>query len=193
MAEVRPWVDRAMPQERRRHVSSRRGRRTGSVTGSSTDEAIHALPTGPFEAPARSPRFVKDGYLKSLEYVSHTTGQPLDWPDVGALQPAYSSAHAPVGPTRGSQALVARKPCWLCWVAVRTACPARHLRQAGSSVLLTTHSMEEAQAVCDRVAILDRARTVVLNFAIPLLILFIGGGGRPRSCLFSLIRQVGTV
>ena len=32
--------------------------------------------------------FVKDGYLQSLEYVSYTTGQPLDWPDVGALQPA---------------------------------------------------------------------------------------------------------
>ncbi|MFE4950854.1 ABC transporter ATP-binding protein [Leifsonia sp. NPDC056665] len=29
------------------------------------------------------------------------------------------------------------------------------LRAAGSSILLTTHSMEEAQAVCDRVAIID--------------------------------------
>jgi ABC-2 type transport system ATP-binding protein len=33
-----------------------------------------------------------------------------------------------------------------------------NLRQAGSSVLLTTHSMEEAQAVCDRVAIIDRGK-----------------------------------
>jgi ABC-2 type transport system ATP-binding protein len=31
-----------------------------------------------------------------------------------------------------------------------------HLRQEGGSILLTTHSMEEAQAVCDRVAIIDR-------------------------------------
>jgi ABC-2 type transport system ATP-binding protein len=30
-----------------------------------------------------------------------------------------------------------------------------HLRNAGGSILLTTHSMEEAQAVCDRVAIID--------------------------------------
>jgi ABC-2 type transport system ATP-binding protein len=30
-----------------------------------------------------------------------------------------------------------------------------HLRDQGSSILLTTHSMEEAQAVCDRVAIID--------------------------------------
>ncbi len=30
-----------------------------------------------------------------------------------------------------------------------------HLRREGGSILLTTHSMEEAQAVCDRVAIID--------------------------------------
>ena len=30
-----------------------------------------------------------------------------------------------------------------------------HLRQGGGSIVLTTHSMEEAQAVCDRVAIID--------------------------------------
>jgi ABC-2 type transport system ATP-binding protein len=30
-----------------------------------------------------------------------------------------------------------------------------HLSDQGSSILLTTHSMEEAQAVCDRVAIID--------------------------------------
>ena len=30
-----------------------------------------------------------------------------------------------------------------------------HLRQDGGSIVLTTHSMEEAQAVCDRVAIID--------------------------------------
>ncbi len=32
------------------------------------------------------------------------------------------------------------------------------LRQRGGSILLTTHSMEEAQAVCDRVAIIDQGR-----------------------------------
>ena len=35
-----------------------------------------------------------------------------------------------------------------------------NLRKAGSSILLTTHSMEEAQAVCDRVAIIDRGKIV---------------------------------
>jgi ABC-2 type transport system ATP-binding protein len=33
-----------------------------------------------------------------------------------------------------------------------------HLRQEGGSILLTTHSMEEAQAVCDRVAIIDHGK-----------------------------------
>lgn len=32
------------------------------------------------------------------------------------------------------------------------------LREHGGSILLTTHSMEEAQAVCDRVAIIDHGR-----------------------------------
>lgn len=32
------------------------------------------------------------------------------------------------------------------------------MRSSGRSILLTTHSMEEAQAVCDRVAIMDRGR-----------------------------------
>ena len=32
------------------------------------------------------------------------------------------------------------------------------MKKAGRSVLLTTHSMEEAQAICDRVAIMDHGR-----------------------------------
>jgi ABC-2 type transport system ATP-binding protein len=35
-----------------------------------------------------------------------------------------------------------------------------HNRQDGGSILLTTHSMEEAQAVCDRVAIIDRGKII---------------------------------
>ena len=37
------------------------------------------------------------------------------------------------------------------------------MRQSGRSILLTTHSMEEAQAVCDRVAIMDRGRILTLD------------------------------
>lgn len=37
------------------------------------------------------------------------------------------------------------------------------LRKTGRSVLLTTHSMEEAQAVCDRVAIMDHGQILTLD------------------------------
>jgi ABC-2 type transport system ATP-binding protein len=37
------------------------------------------------------------------------------------------------------------------------------LRTAGGSILLTTHSMEEAQAVCDRVAIIDRGKVLTID------------------------------
>jgi ABC-2 type transport system ATP-binding protein len=36
-------------------------------------------------------------------------------------------------------------------------------RRNGGSILLTTHSMEEAQAVCDRVAIIDHGRVISLD------------------------------
>jgi ABC-2 type transport system ATP-binding protein len=38
-----------------------------------------------------------------------------------------------------------------------------HIRQEGGSILLTTHSMEEAQAVCDRVAIIDDGRLLTVE------------------------------
>ena len=38
-----------------------------------------------------------------------------------------------------------------------------HVRQAGGSILLTTHSMEEAQTVCDRVAIIDHGKLVTCD------------------------------
>jgi ABC-2 type transport system ATP-binding protein len=37
------------------------------------------------------------------------------------------------------------------------------LRDAGRSILLTTHSMEEAQAVCDRVAIIDHGAVLTIG------------------------------
>jgi ABC-2 type transport system ATP-binding protein len=38
-----------------------------------------------------------------------------------------------------------------------------HIRQGGGSILLTTHSMEEAQAVCDRVAIIDNGKLLTVE------------------------------
>ncbi|HEX4059019.1 MAG TPA: ABC transporter ATP-binding protein [Galbitalea sp.] len=37
------------------------------------------------------------------------------------------------------------------------------LRKDGGSILLTTHSMEEAQAVCDRVAIMDHGKLLAID------------------------------
>jgi ABC-2 type transport system ATP-binding protein len=38
-----------------------------------------------------------------------------------------------------------------------------HIRREGGSILLTTHSMEEAQAMCDRVAIIDHGKVLTLD------------------------------
>lgn len=38
-----------------------------------------------------------------------------------------------------------------------------HIRREGGSILLTTHSMEEAQAVCDRVAIIDHGKILTVD------------------------------
>lgn len=37
------------------------------------------------------------------------------------------------------------------------------LREQGHAILLTTHSMEEAEAVCDRVAIIDHGRVIAID------------------------------
>ena len=37
------------------------------------------------------------------------------------------------------------------------------LRTKGHAILLTTHSMEEAEAVCDRIAIVDHGRIVATD------------------------------
>ncbi|HUB92963.1 MAG TPA: ABC transporter ATP-binding protein [Verrucomicrobiae bacterium] len=38
-----------------------------------------------------------------------------------------------------------------------------HLQKEGGSILLTTHSMEEAQAICDRIAIIDHGKLLTLD------------------------------
>jgi ABC-2 type transport system ATP-binding protein len=37
------------------------------------------------------------------------------------------------------------------------------IREKGHAVMLTTHSMEEAEAVCDRIAIIDHGRVIAIN------------------------------
>jgi ABC-2 type transport system ATP-binding protein len=43
------------------------------------------------------------------------------------------------------------------------------LRKDGGSILLTTHSMEEAQAVCDRVAIIDHGKLLAIDTPLNLI------------------------
>jgi ABC-2 type transport system ATP-binding protein len=38
-----------------------------------------------------------------------------------------------------------------------------HIRREGGSILLTTHSMEEAEAMCDRVAIIDHGKVLTVD------------------------------
>jgi ABC-2 type transport system ATP-binding protein len=37
------------------------------------------------------------------------------------------------------------------------------MRDKGHAILLTTHSMEEAEAVCDRIAIMDHSRVIAID------------------------------
>jgi len=43
------------------------------------------------------------------------------------------------------------------WAAIRD------INAAGTTVVLTTHSMEEAETLCDRIAIMDRGRVIALD------------------------------
>jgi ABC-2 type transport system ATP-binding protein len=74
----------------------------------------------------------------------------------------------------------------------------RSVRDAGATVVLVTHLMEEAERLCDRVAVIDRGRLVALDTpralvaragtanlddAFPLLLLWLNGGdgNQPRA------------
>ena len=50
----------------------------------------------------------------------------------------------------------------------------RSIRQGGATVVMTTHYMEEAEALCDRVAVIDHGRVIALD-TIPALIAAHGG------------------
>lgn len=58
----------------------------------------------------------------------------------------------------------------------------RDIRDRGKTVVLTTHYMEEAEALCDRVAIIDHGRIVALD-TVPRLISAYAGGSTLRLTL----------
>ena len=58
----------------------------------------------------------------------------------------------------------------------------REVRSKGKTILLTTHYMEEAECLCDRVAILDHGRIVALDTPVAL----INGLGEEERMLFTV-------
>ncbi len=58
----------------------------------------------------------------------------------------------------------------------------REIRAEGKTVFLTTHYMEEAERLCDRVAVLDQGRIVALDTPERLIAQY-GGGLRIRFAL----------
>jgi ABC-2 type transport system ATP-binding protein len=77
----------------------------------------------------------------------------------------------------------------------------RDLRQAGRAVLLTTHYMEEAEQLCDRVAVMDHGRIIALDTPEALIhqyfretaIEFVTVGEPPREQLATLPGVVQTI
>ena len=70
------------------------------------------------------------------------------------------------------------------------------LNEDGMTILYTTHYMEEAERLCDRVAIMDQGRTLALDTTKGLIDM-LGGGviylGLPRATLESLLPAVRTL
>jgi ABC-2 type transport system ATP-binding protein len=62
----------------------------------------------------------------------------------------------------------------------------REVRSHGKTILLTTHNMEEAERLCDRVAILDHGRIVAMDTPIEL----IRNQGCGESLIFSVDRPL---
>jgi ABC-2 type transport system ATP-binding protein len=54
----------------------------------------------------------------------------------------------------------------------------RRIREEGRTVVLTTHYMEEAEELCDRVAIMDGGRIIALDAPQALVDALIGRGFR---------------
>jgi len=75
----------------------------------------------------------------------------------------------------------------------------RDIRDRGKTVVLTTHYMEEAEALCDRVAIIDHGRIVALDTVPGLISAYAGGStlrltlDRPAPATLASIEGVSSV
>lgn len=57
----------------------------------------------------------------------------------------------------------------------------KQIRQKGTTVILTTHYMEEAQVLCDRVAIMDEGKIIALDTPEALIKQLLGRGFKPHT------------
>lgn len=75
----------------------------------------------------------------------------------------------------------------------------RDIRDRGKTVILTTHYMEEAEALCDRVAIIDHGRIVALDTVAGLISAYAGGStlrltlDRPAPATLASVEGVSSV
>jgi ABC-2 type transport system ATP-binding protein len=75
----------------------------------------------------------------------------------------------------------------------------RDIRERGKTVVLTTHYMEEAEALCDRVAIIDHGRIVALDTVAGLISAYAGGAtlrlalDRPAPAALASVEGVSSV
>lgn len=75
----------------------------------------------------------------------------------------------------------------------------RDIRERGKTVVLTTHYMEEAEALCDRVAIIDHGRIVALDTVAGLVSAYAGGStlrltlDRPAPATLASVEGVASV
>ncbi|MEX0635520.1 MAG: ABC transporter ATP-binding protein, partial [Ferruginibacter sp.] len=58
----------------------------------------------------------------------------------------------------------------------------KEIRQAGTTVILTTHYMDEAEQLCDRIAILDQGKIIRLDSPDTMIDELVAGGfERPKQ------------
>lgn len=57
----------------------------------------------------------------------------------------------------------------------------KQIQSKGTTVIMTTHYMEEAQVLCDRVAIMDAGKIIALDTPNKLVMALLGRGFKPRT------------
>ncbi len=119
---------------------------------------IVRLYAGLYGVPLSDPQIIEGLRVIGLEDEAHKPFKQLSGGQQQRLSLYIAVVHDPVlllldEPTSGLDPQSRRQ----LWTRIE------HIRQGGGSILLTTHSMEEAQSVCDRVAIIDNGTLLTVE------------------------------